>query len=57
MCIEGGLVSKTKDVFNIGYSCYKYSCDGNNKLTVIIDGEDYDCSIGGSTPSYNTEKY
>jgi len=29
MCIEGGLVSKTRTVFNIGYSCYKYSCDEN----------------------------
>ncbi|CAD8054509.1 unnamed protein product [Paramecium primaurelia] len=57
MCIQGGFVSKTRAVYDIGYSCYKYSCDENYRLTIIVDGVEYDCSVGGSSPSYDTNKY
>ncbi|CAD8147263.1 unnamed protein product [Paramecium octaurelia] len=57
MCIEGGLVSAIKQAINIGFSCYQYSCDENNSLTIIVDGVKYDCSVGGSSPSYDTEQY
>lgn len=30
------------------HSCFKYSCDSDNKLTIIVDGVSYDCSEGDS---------
>ncbi len=56
MCVEGGLPTSEAANYN-GYSCFQYSCDSSNKLTIIADGVKYDCSVGGSKPAYNKTKY
>ncbi|CAD8091415.1 unnamed protein product [Paramecium primaurelia] len=56
MCVRGGLTNKGKQLY-LGFSCFKYSCDEDDYLTIIVDGVQYDCSSGGSQPSFDTNKY
>ncbi|CAK87891.1 unnamed protein product (macronuclear) [Paramecium tetraurelia] len=56
MCIRGGLPKKG-DYLYIGFSCFQYSCDEDHQLSIIVDGTTYDCSDGGSIPSFDDNKY
>ncbi|CAK60451.1 unnamed protein product (macronuclear) [Paramecium tetraurelia] len=45
MCVSGS-VSKQQTYKN--YSCVQYKCDLNNKLSLVIAGQEYDCSKSDS---------
>jgi hypothetical protein len=52
MCVTGSLAKSETSLKPS--SCYKYTCDSNNNLTLYIDGQTIDCSNPGPVTAPGT---